>query len=254
MKHALLRLAVCSITLALAGSGLGAQTTHTVQVGGTSGLAFNPSALTIKVGDSVQWVKTVGLHSVESGVGGVHDGIFRSGDPTTSSFTFTVVFDAAFVTAHPVPNDLYNYYCAIHFGFGMVGSITVTGRADTTLRNDAGNVNPLSYTATKAILGSNFVGTVNLATTGHAFAALLGYLSPLTLPLAGGQVVLVNIADPAGEVLMQAVQPGPTAVFSIAVPNDLALCGITAFTQAVHIGGVAPFRLSNAQDVKVGAF
>lgn len=245
------RAALALAALVLSGASLAGQTTHTVTLDLSS---FTPTDLSIKVGDSVQWVKTSGLHNVESGSGGVHDGLFRSGDPTLSAFTFTVTFDAAFVTANPVPNDVYDYYCVNHFGFGMVGSITVSGRAVSTFRNDAGNLNPSSYTATSAILGGTFTGTVNLATTGHSLALVLGYLSPLEFTLGGGQVILANVADPAGEVLMQTLTPGPSAVFSIPVPNNLALCGITAFTQAIHIGGVTPFELSNAQDVTAGAF
>ena len=36
---------------------------------------------TVDVGDTVDWAWVSGLHNVESGVGGIHDGAFRSGDP-----------------------------------------------------------------------------------------------------------------------------------------------------------------------------
>lgn len=109
-----------------------AATTHDVDVGPS--FSFTPADIVIEVGDTVHWTWISGLHSVESGVGGVHDGIFRSGDPTsTAGTTFDVTFDQAFVDAHPVAGDVYNYYCAVHFSFGMVGSVEViTCPADLT--------------------------------------------------------------------------------------------------------------------------
>ncbi len=113
--------------------------------------------------------------------------------------------------------------------------------------------NPASYVATPPILGGTFTGTVDLAgTTGHFIAALFGYATPLTLTLNGGQVLLVNVADPIGELLGQPLQFGPVAVFDIPVPNNVALCGFSLSTQALHVGGVVPFALSNAWDLVVG--
>ena len=63
---------------------------------------------------------------MESGVGGTHDGNFRSGDPTSdTATTFDVTFDDAFLTAQPMPGSVYPYYCVVHESFGMVGSVTV---------------------------------------------------------------------------------------------------------------------------------
>jgi hypothetical protein len=38
---------------------------------------------------------------------------------------YQVTFDSAFLAANPMAGDVYNYYCAVHFGVGMVGSVTV---------------------------------------------------------------------------------------------------------------------------------
>ena len=101
----------------------------TIEVG-VEELTFVPADVKINIGDTVHWAwKGEGMaHNVESGVGGAHDGNFLSGDPVTSE-DFSVVFDQAFLDANPMPDNLYPYYCAPHFNFGMVGSITVNKAA-----------------------------------------------------------------------------------------------------------------------------
>ena len=85
-------------SLALSLGGLAsAQTTHTVLM---NGFTFSETDLTICEGDSVQWTWVSGFHNVESGVNGVHDGIFRSGDLETSiGQSWTLTFDFL------IPND-----------------------------------------------------------------------------------------------------------------------------------------------------
>jgi glucose/arabinose dehydrogenase/plastocyanin len=96
-----------------------------VSVGGAA-FVFTPSDITIEVGDTVHWEWAGGFHNVESGVGGVHDGNFRSGDPTSSTTaTYDVTFDATFLASKPMPGDVYPYYCAPHEAFGMTGSVAV---------------------------------------------------------------------------------------------------------------------------------
>ncbi|MEW6073444.1 MAG: FG-GAP repeat protein [Planctomycetota bacterium] len=114
--------------------------------------------------------------------------------------------------------------------------------------------NPASLAAvTLPVLGTTYTTTVDLAgTTGHAFAWLVGYATPLTLALGGGQVLLVNIADAAGELLGQVALPGPVAAYDLPVPGDPALAGFALSTQALHVKSVAPFALSNALDLFVG--
>ena len=102
------------------------QTTWNVDLG--SG-AFSPADLTIDEGDQVHWVWVRGTHNVESGVGGIHDGNFRSGDPGFRQ-TFDLVFDRAFLEAHIMSGNVYPYYCIVHVAIGMVGSITVIAASD----------------------------------------------------------------------------------------------------------------------------
>ena len=122
MKQLITTIAIVSVSYF--GATANAQTTHDVSVG--PGFVFTPADITILAGDTVRWTWQGGFHNVESGVGGVHDGAFRSGDPTSATgITYEVTFDAAFLAANPKPDDVYPYYCAIHVGGGMVGSVTV---------------------------------------------------------------------------------------------------------------------------------
>lgn len=113
--------------------------------------------------------------------------------------------------------------------------------------------NPSSLTADVPQLGAVFTASVDLTTSGHSLAGLIGYFSPASIPLPGGQVLLVNVFDPGGEVFGLGLGGGNPATFSLSVPNDPSLCGASVSTQAIHVGGVTPFALSNAVDLVIGA-
>lgn len=114
----------CAVLVLLAAAIPAIGETHEVAV---TGLTFAPQDLVIDVGDSVHWTWASDpmTHNVESGVDGIHDGRFRSGDPAITG-DFTVVFDEAFLVANPALDNLYRYYCAIHVLSDMVGSVTVS--------------------------------------------------------------------------------------------------------------------------------
>ena len=114
--------AVALVFLAALCGTSSAQTTHTVLLESTT---FVPDTLTIDEGDTVDFVWNVGVHNVVSGPG-VPDGAFDSGPIVPPPFTFSVTFDSAFLAANPMPGNLYDYYCDVHLGLGMVGTITVT--------------------------------------------------------------------------------------------------------------------------------
>jgi len=124
--------------------------------------------------------------------------------------------------------------------------------ATATIRNEG--TNPASHVAQSLpVLGTTYVAEVDLAgTTSHALALLAGYATPTTWALPGGQTVLVDVADPDGELLGFPTAAGPIASFPLPVPANPLLAGLALSTQAVHVGGVQPFALSNAQDLVLG--
>lgn len=112
------------------------------------GSEFQPAGVSIVVGDTVRWVWVSGVHNVESGVvlGGapVFDGNFRSGDPVATAGTvYQVTFDPAFLAAHPMPGNVYPYYCIVHADVNMVGTVTVTV-AECVIDIDCGDGDPCS--------------------------------------------------------------------------------------------------------------
>lgn len=134
---------------------------------------------------------------------------------------------------------------------GAIWQLTLCEAAAMKTRN--GGANPLSYSiAAPPVLGGTVTATVDLSTTGHSFAQILGFATPLEITLGSGQTLLVNAADPNGELLGQPLILGPQAVFSVPTPSSPSLCGQRIYTQAVHAFGVVPFALSNAIDVTLG--
>ena len=96
-------------------------TTHIVEM--TGDYEFVPSSLTIKQGDSVEWVVTGAKpHEVASGTvivtedgrEGVPDGLWKTGKMASGSFTYTFHSTGTFP-----------YYCDSHVDQGMIGKITV---------------------------------------------------------------------------------------------------------------------------------
>jgi plastocyanin len=241
------RLLALPLACALSGAAA-AQTTHVVNLVGT---AFSQPNLTIAVGDTVQWVWLSGMHNVESGVEGVPDGNFTSGPATFPPNTFSVTFDAAFLAANPMPGKVYPYYCSVHVDLGMDGQVTVAFPSSQAPRNAGSNPSSVT-TAGMPKTGTSMFVFVDLTTTGHSSALLFGFDTPIALTLAGGQTLLCLDVGGNGELLSKSIQPGPTALFGLSIPNLPSLCGFTFCMQAIHLGGVVPFALSNAVDVTVG--
>ena len=108
--------------------------------------------------------------------------------------------------------------------------------------------NPLSYTCTLPRLGQIWSGSINLALTGHGFAQPFISFATTQLTLPEGPVLLIDL--PVVEIAPPL--PGPLASFSIALPPDPGLAGLSISTQAVHFGGAPSFALSNAIDLTLG--
>jgi len=89
-------------------------------------LVFSPQDVVIDVGDTVRWLHTGGTHDVVEGTDATIDGTEAFNGPLDGfNPTFEVVFDAAFLAAHPRPGNRYDYVCTPHINFGMVGTVTV---------------------------------------------------------------------------------------------------------------------------------
>ncbi|MEW6073041.1 MAG: choice-of-anchor J domain-containing protein [Planctomycetota bacterium] len=143
----------------------------------------------------------------------------------------------------------FHYYLANWAWWWEVDNVALYPTASATFRN--AGTNPASYTDGPPIMGTDFTATIDLTTTGHTMAWLVGYSGPTTYTLPGGQTVLVDTTS-SPELLQLPPAVGPIATYTYAVPNDPAFLGIQASTQAVHFGGVVPFALSNAIDVVLG--
>lgn len=133
--------------------------------------------------------------------------------------------------------------------------------AEAVLRNVAPN--PVSLTSTRPVLGRPWKATVDLSTTGHSMATLLGWWSDadFVLPLGGGQIVLTDLTDPfafgpAFPGVFQAPNPTSGLVeFYLDLPPALpSIPGLRLQVQAMHAFDVVPFALSNAQDLYFGNF
>ncbi|MEW6073724.1 MAG: VCBS repeat-containing protein [Planctomycetota bacterium] len=120
-----------------------------------------------------------------------------------------------------------------------------------TFRNDAGATNPSVYVAEGPAVGQNWDATVDNTGSAHTIAGLAGFATPAEIPLACCGWLLVNVADPGGELLQVAPKLGSGLVaFSLAVPMDLALLGVSLSTQGYGYGGGV--TLYNAYDLVVG--
>ncbi len=121
--------------------------------------------------------------------------------------------------------------------------------ASATVRNGTG-INNLCYASlNQPVLGSTW--NVEVTTSGHpgaTLAALVFHTAPaMGLVLSGGEVLV------GGVKLFQTFKVpggGGSAVFSVPVPNDLALIGASAATQAIILGG--GWEACNAVDVVLG--
>lgn len=93
--------------------------THTVRA--TPNNRFEPSQLTIQVGDTVVWMNDGGLHNVAANDDSFRcaqgcDGAGGDGDPSSAPWSFSRTFGAP---------GLVDYHCEVHVGLGMTGRIEV---------------------------------------------------------------------------------------------------------------------------------
>ena len=122
---------------------------------------------------------------------------------------------------------------------GAVWILFMDGRglqASAEYRN--AGTNPESYRSWGNYAGTPVHGgtlelSLDVESTGHRFGIIVGYLGAATTLLSDGQYLLVDTDHPAGEILHFPVRKAPVE-YSILVPEDLSLCGLTVSTQGLH--------------------
>jgi choice-of-anchor B domain-containing protein len=131
-------------------------------------------------------------------------------------------------------------------GLFVLDPLEAISPASVATRN-AGS-NPSSYAADAPVMGLPWSASVDLASSGHSFAQIVGFTGSGSIPLGGGQTLLVG----GTSIVSFPMTAGPVANFNDNIPANVALIGFTLFSQAIHFGGVIPFALSNAQDLTIG--
>ena len=131
-----MRLKLLFILFGLGLSAAGRGATFTVQVAPGGSLTFSPASQTISVGDTVHWIWMASGHSTTSGNPCTADGRWDSGVQSTG-FTFDVTFPTA---------GTFNYYCSVHCGLGMTGTIIVAPPPTPTLTPTPGGPPTLTPT------------------------------------------------------------------------------------------------------------
>ena len=119
-------------------------TLHVIQFGGTLGLTYSPSSLSVSVGDTVEWRGDFSSHPLSSTT--IPAGAASWHHATGTVFDYVVT----------VPGS-YNYRCDIHWSLGMVGSFVATA---TGVEADPTGTGPTSF-----ILYQNYPNPFNPSTT-----------------------------------------------------------------------------------------
>ncbi len=116
-------------------------------------------------------------------------------------------------------------------------------------RAGGGNNFDNAYASTDPLIGVGLTATIDATGSGYSTVSLLGFLGEANVPLAGGQVLLLDLGTTQ---FLSLSQPGPIANFNLSVPNNNVLCGLKLTSQGVLFGGASGFRLTNAQDWELG--
>ena len=141
-----------SLLLILIASVSFGQTTHTINAGS---FYYNPSSLTVALGDSVVWINDGGFHDVNGDVNTV------TGQPYNNPETFdspptNVVGAVIFAHKFTVAGN-YNYDCSVgsHAANGMIGTVIVENNT-THINESINNISFVSYNPQSNTLQLNF--------------------------------------------------------------------------------------------------
>ena len=145
--------------------------------------AFSPDSVVINTGDSVKWTNNGTVpHTSTSGVSGVWDSLWDSGDITPGGGTFVHGFPAS---------GKFRFFCRHHWSLGMKG-VVVVGTGSGAKEAPAGNP-----------VGLKLAASPSPFRTSTTISYLLPKLGPATITVmdAEGRVVRTfSIAHPASSV------------------------------------------------------
>ncbi len=145
-------------------------------------------------------------------------------------------------------------YVQLHSTFALQGElrgqVVPCPPAGSTIRNGSGSNPVLLTSSTTPVLNSPW--SADLDCTGYApsFAFLFFYARPWSGTfIEPGEILVRN----AGKRLLRVSMPhaGDVVSFQAQVPDDLGLCGLAAYGQAVIFGSPGP-QLTNALDLVFG--
>ena len=217
-------------------------------------MAFYPDKVTIRPGDTVEWIWQSGFHTVTSGSNGVSDGLFSSGghpEPFTFSFTF--------------PNaGTFPYFCVPHLAMGMVGEVIVT--AAPAIPSTLANIS----TRLRVETGENVLIGGFIITGTQPKRIIVRAIGP-SLPLAGAlSDPVLELRNSAGELIAfndnwRSTQEAEIIATMIPPSNNLESAIVTtlpanasAYTAIVYgmnngtgIGVVEAYDLDRAVDSKL---
>ena len=134
-----LRLASCGAVLLVGQTAVAA--TKIVQVGPNGALVFAPAAVTVNVGDTVEWQWAAGFHSTTRDEAPDTWDSGAVNTPHTFSHTFT-------------QPGTFDFYCSVHKSLGMTGTVTVRPAAVTTTTIGAASSTCTSISACEVDLGA----------------------------------------------------------------------------------------------------
>ena len=128
------------------------QTTHTINAGS---FYYNPSSLTVALGDSVVWINDGGTHDVNGNINSVTGQPYNNPetfDSPSTNVTGAIIFSYKFNVA-----GTYNYDCSVgsHAANGMTGTVIVENNT-TNIYESINNISFVSYNPQSNALQLNF--------------------------------------------------------------------------------------------------
>lgn len=216
-------------TTSVAGTGTGGTPTiHTIQVG-QGGFNFVPNAVNAQVGDIIRWVWANGSHTTTSDA--IPAGATPWSHPLSGAgqqFEYTVTTPGT-----------YSYHCEPHQSLGMVGTITVSAAAATTV---CATIQLSNTTCTSVV--HNYTASFDATTIGTCANTTLGPLGVTVYPaitatgVSGTCSASVTVNCPNFGVTYSSPAGSGSGTTATITPSTVAQNGTVTFT-VTQIGAAA---------------